>query len=133
MTGHSVPPEASPEELRAQAVHAIDELMRVVAEVRDELHNYETVLKRGRRDLASGTPAVEMVARTRAGAVRASFSDRLSDIERARALSRITMWRLQSSEGSTIADIARSWGFSRQLVSRTLADTTARADDSSRE
>jgi hypothetical protein len=120
-TDNSVPTGASPEHLRDQAVHAINELMSVVAEIRDELRAYETVLKRARRDLESGMSAANMVAQERAGAVRASFSDRLNDIERARAASRISMWRLQLSEGSTIADIARAWGFSRQLVSRALA------------
>jgi hypothetical protein len=120
-TGKSAPAGASSEYLREQAVRAIDVLMSVVAEVRDELRAYETVLKRARRDLESGMSAADMVAQQRAGAVRASFSDRLNDIERARAASRISMWRLQLSEGSTIADIARAWGFSRQLVSRALA------------
>jgi len=131
MTGKSVPTGASSEYLRDLAVREIDALMKVVAEVRDDLRAYETVLKRARRDLQSGVRASDMVARTRAGAVRASFSHRLEEIERARAASRFSMWRLQLSEGSTIADIARAWGFSRQLVSRTLAGQ-ARPDPDSR-
>ena len=124
MTGNSVPTGPSPEQLRDQAVQAISELMSVVTRVGDELRDYETVLERARRDLESGLSATDTVERTRAGAVRASFSDLLNDIERARAASRVSMWRLQLSEGSTIADIARAWGYSRQLVSRTLAVRT---------
>jgi hypothetical protein len=129
MTGNSVPPGVSPDPLRAQAVHAIDELMSVVGKVGDELRAYETVLERARRDLESGMSASDMVAHTSAGAVRASFSDRLNDIERARAASRLSMWRMQLSEGSTIADVARAWGYSRQLVSRALAGRTRAESD----
>ena len=122
MTANSVPSGTSSEQLREQAVRDMSALAQTVARVRDDLQDYASVIERARDDIASGSPVADMVARHRAGAVRASFSDRLNEIERARAASRLSMWQLQLSEGSTIADIARAWGYSRQLVSRALAD-----------
>jgi hypothetical protein len=122
MTDNAASTGTSPEQFREEAVHAMSTLAQVVAAARDDLRDYESVITHARDDLAAGSPVAEMVERHRAGDVRASFSDRLSEIERVRAAARLALWQLQLSEGSTIADIARAWGYSRQLVSRTLAD-----------
>ena len=58
--------------------------------------------------------------------VRMTLTDRLNRIERLRSAARLALWRLQVTEGTTIAEIARGWGFSRQLVSRALASEDSR-------
>jgi hypothetical protein len=130
MTGKSVPAGTSSEPLRDEAARALGALIQTVSEVRKDLRAFESILKKIHHDLVAGDPVSDMLSRYRAGEVRASFSDRLNGIERARNASRLAMWRLQLSEGANIADIARGWGFSRQLISRALANR-ARADSDS--
>jgi hypothetical protein len=129
MTGETVPGGTS-SELRDDAARALTALMQAVSEVRKDLRAYESMLEKAYQDLVAGDPVSDMLARYGAGEIRASFSDRLNGIERARSASRLSMWRLQLSEGANITDIAKAWGFSRQLISRALAGR-ARADSDS--
>jgi hypothetical protein len=123
-TGKSDPPRASPESLRDESVRDLAALIRVVAEVRNDLRAYEAVLKKVHQHLSAGSAAAEVSSRYDVGAVRAQFTQGLNGIERARGTARLSLWRLQLSEGSTITDIARAWGLSRQFVSRALAGTS---------
>ena len=127
--GTSVPAGAaagsSPTALRDQALADLDALIQVAADARQELRSYQSELEKNRRQLDRGDLACEMAGRVEFRTVRSALTDRLDDIERARNASRHSFWRLQLSEGATIADIARSWGFSRQLVSRALTGGTA--------
>ena len=54
--------------------------------------------------------------------LRSTLTERLDLVERARMDCRRALWRLQVAEGATIAEVAREWGLSRQLVSRALAN-----------
>jgi hypothetical protein len=116
-----VPAGSSPKALRDQALADLDALIQVAADARRELRSYQSELEKNRRQLDRGDLACEMAARVEFRTARSALTDRLDHIERARNASRRSLWRLQLSEGATIADIARSWGFSRQLVSRALA------------
>lgn len=58
--------------------------------------------------------------------IQSSLTDRLNQIERARSTGRVSLWRLLAAEGMTSAEIARMWGLSRQLVSRSLAPSSPR-------
>jgi hypothetical protein len=111
----------SPTALRDQALADLDALIEVAADARRELRSYQSELEKNRRQLDRGDLACDIAARVEFRTVRSALTDRLNHIERARNASRRSLWRLQLSEGATIADIARSWGFSRQLVSRALA------------
>ena len=50
--------------------------------------------------------------------LRASLADALAELERTRHDAQRLLFQLLHSEGQTIADIGRTWGISRQLVSR---------------
>jgi len=107
--------------LRDAALTDIDALIDAAARAREYLLSYESTLAKNRAHLASGGRASDMTALFDLKAVRTSATDHLNRIERARSVSRLSLWRLQLAEGATIAGIARLWGFSRQLVSRALA------------
>jgi hypothetical protein len=109
------------EVLRQQALNDLVALIEVVAETRQGLRKYQTVLERNRRRIAQGGRASDMPTVYDVQAVRSTISDRLDNLERARNASRCSLWRLQVAEGTTLAEIARTWGLSRQLVSRALA------------
>jgi hypothetical protein len=112
--------EVARDALRDQALGDLDELMDVVADTRKDLRSYQSVLEKNRRHLAAGGRASDMAVRFDVRAVRTSLTDRLDRVERARNASRRSLWRMQASEGRTIAEIARMWGLSRQLISRAL-------------
>ena len=109
------------EALRRQALDDLDALIEVAAETRQGLRQYQSVLEKNRRRLARGGRASEMPTIYDVRAVRTTITDRLDRLERARNASRCSLWRLQVSEGTTLTEIARVWGLSRQLVSRALA------------
>ena len=117
--------EPTDEPLRRHALDDLDALIDAAAEARKVLRSYQTVLEKNRRHLGQGGRASDMAVRFDVQGVRASLSDRLKHVERRRNASRISLWRLQVAEGTTLAEIARVWGFSRQLISRALrsADT----------
>jgi AraC-like DNA-binding protein len=106
--------------LRDRAIDDLDELIAAAADARKALRSYQTVLEKNRRHLAEDRRASDMAARFDVRAVRAALTDQLDRVERARGASRRSLWRLQASEGTTIAEIARMWGLSRQLISRAL-------------
>jgi hypothetical protein len=112
--------EAADGALREQALDDLDELIDAAADARKDLRSYQTVLEKNRRHLAEGGRASDMAMRFDVRAVRTSLTERLERVERARNASRRSLWRLQTSEGRTIAEIARMWGLSRQLISRAL-------------
>ena len=53
-------------------------------------------------------------------ALRANVSAALEDLERARHQSLRLLYQLLHAEGETMTEIGRSWGISRQLVSRLI-------------
>ncbi|MDQ1552297.1 MAG: hypothetical protein QOD50_1719 [Actinomycetota bacterium] len=114
------PAEDASDVLRRRALDDLDELIDAAGEARKNLRSYQTVLERNRKHLAAGGRASDMAIRFDVPAVRASLSDRLKLIEQKRHASRVSLWRLQRFEGTTLAEIARMWGLSRQLVSREL-------------
>ena len=123
-TRGSDPTPASSESLRDAAARDLDALIGAVTDVRKDLRSYESVLKQVHQHVVAGSAAVEMSSRFDVGTVRARFTEGLNGIERARGAARLSLWRLQLSEGSSITDIARAWGISRQLVSRALTGRT---------
>lgn len=108
------------ERLRDRAIADLDELIGVIAGARQVLRSYESALQKNRRHLASGGRASELSSLLDIPSLRTSFTDGMSRIERARNVSRLSLWRMLVAEGTTISDIARAWGLSRQLVSRAL-------------
>jgi hypothetical protein len=114
-------PEAEREALRARALADLDALIQISQDARRDIRSYQSALEKNYRHLTRGGRASDMSGLFDVSAVRANFTDRLNSIERARSLSRRSLWRLQVFEGMTIAEIARAWGFSRQLVSRALS------------
>jgi DNA invertase Pin-like site-specific DNA recombinase len=55
--------------------------------------------------------------------LRGALSSSLTDLERARHRSQRMLFRLLQAEGTSISDIGRAWGISRQLVSRLINET----------
>jgi hypothetical protein len=115
--------DESTDALRAQSIAALDEFIQATTEARDDFGTFQAALEKNRSYLSDGGRASDITALFDIPSLRSSLTDGLERLEHARMACRRTLWRLQLSEGKTIADIARSWGLSRQLVSRALSST----------
>jgi hypothetical protein len=115
--------DESPDALREQAIVALDEFIQATSDAREELGTFQAALEQNRTYLSEGGRAVDITSLFDVPALRSSLTDGLERVEHARMACRRRLWRLQLSEGKTIADIARSWGLSRQLVSRALSSS----------
>ena len=123
--GHTASPEVSWDALREQAIADIDALIDDVAATRADLRSYQSVLEQNRRHLERGGRVDETPVLFNIRSERTALTERLGSLERTRTAARLALWRLQVAEGATIAEVARLWGFSRQLVSRALANPDA--------
>ena len=126
--GQTDPVDVPRGSLRDQALTDLDALIAAIAEAHRDLTLFQTALEKNRQHLAEGGRASDMTTLFNVATVRMTLTDRLNRIERLRSTSRLALWRLQVTEGTTIAEIARGWGFSRQLVSRALATEDSDAD-----
>ena len=113
------------ESRRGDAVSDIDELLRSAAALRAELRVFETGLRRVRGYLDRGTSASDLHEALDIATARETLSEVATTFQAARHTSRLSVFRLQAAEGMSIAEIARAWGLSRQLVSRMMKDGTA--------
>jgi DNA-directed RNA polymerase sigma subunit (sigma70/sigma32) len=68
--------------------------------------------------VATGRPLVDLEQVIDPSPLRASLSDALADLERTRHAAQRLLYQLLHAEGQTLADIGRTYGISRQLVSR---------------
>jgi hypothetical protein len=83
-------------------------------------------MRRARRMVESGRSASEVARLNGAAEARAANSEMLRKVQAARHRAQQAQFKLASAEGSTMADIARGWGVSRQLVSRMVKEPTPR-------
>jgi hypothetical protein len=75
-------------------------------------------LRRAIRMLSDGSDIATTLAATRAADVRQGANEVLGALETARHNSRLSVFAAGLDEGMTIGELARVWGFSRQLASR---------------
>jgi DNA-directed RNA polymerase specialized sigma subunit len=118
MTAQPVEPPDTSELLRARYLEALD-----AVEVASERTIAVLVASQEARDLAranvaAGRPMTELQNMIEPQSLRASVSDALTELERTRHDAQRLLFQLLHAEGQTMAGIGRTWGISRQLVSR---------------
>jgi len=118
MTAQPVEPPDISELLRPRYLEAVD-----AVEVASERTIAVLVASQEARDLAranvaAGRPMTELENMIEPQSLRASVSDALTELERTRHDAQRLLFQLLHAEGRTMADIGRTWGISRQLVSR---------------
>ena len=74
--------------------------------------------RRTARLIDKGAPLDEVMEASGARSARQEFTDAMAEFERHRHSTRITLTAAALEEGMTIGQIARAWGFSRQLAAR---------------
>ena len=102
--------------LREESIVSMRELEESIVRMRNQLKWLETALRRSRRMLESGRLAGEMATTADLAGGRRATSVFMREIQAARHRAQRAQFQLAAAEGSSMADIARTWGVSRQLV-----------------
>jgi DNA-binding phage protein len=115
-------PSSAIETLRADAVTQLDLVAQSAATLRVQLRGFEAAIRKVRRYVVAGSAAADMHDIVDMAAVREAVTRAATDFESARHAARLAVFRVQAAEGMSLGAIARDWGISRQLVSRTLKE-----------
>jgi Homeodomain-like domain len=111
-------PEVVAGDLRLRYVESIDALQQVSDRLVDALQEAHAAREVARRLVLSGRPLGDLEQVLEPQPLRTSLTDALADLERSRHEAQRLLFVLLHSEGQTLADIGRTYGISRQLVSR---------------
>jgi len=117
---------AQMQSLRDEAIRSIGEMEEAILATRNQLRVMETVMRRGRKMLESGRGASEVATVNHAAEARAATSEIIRRVQGARHRAQQAQFKLAAAEGATMAEIARGWGVSRQLVSRMVKEPMPR-------
>jgi hypothetical protein len=112
--------------LREDSIRALDEMEAAIIRTRNQLKFMETLMRRVRRMLETGRSATDVAKVANAAHARAATSEIIREVQAARHRAQQAQFKLAAAEGSTMAEIARAWGVSRQLVSRMVKEATSR-------
>ena len=113
-------------ELLRECLDALDELESALAALRDQMQRLQTTIRRSRRFLAAGGLSTGLSDLTNIPEHRAADEKALRDVEAARLRTQHALYRLGAEDGVSAAALGRTWGVSRQLVSRILNDRASR-------
>ncbi|HLM16746.1 MAG TPA: helix-turn-helix domain-containing protein [Acidimicrobiia bacterium] len=106
------------EELRLRYLAALDAVQRSTERTINALKDTQEAREIAREAARQGRPVSELENVIQPRLLRASLSDALDELERTRHVAQRLLFMLLHAEGQTLADIGRTWGISRQLVSR---------------
>ncbi len=112
--------------LREESIRTLREMEEAIVRTRNQLKTMETVMRRARRLLDAGRPAREVAQLANVAQARAATSAIIREVQGARHRAQRAQFKLAAAEGSTMAEIARGWGVSRQLVSRMVKEPSQR-------
>jgi len=105
-------------QLRQRYVRALDEVERACERTIAVLVETRDARALTRELIQSGRPLTDLERVMEPQSLRANLADALAALERARHDAQRLLFQLLHAEGQTLADIGRTYGISRQLVSR---------------
>ena len=104
--------------LRQHYLEHLDTLEQTYRDLHEALDNAAGAVKVVGAHLRRGGRARDFAGLIDPAPLRRSMADAMTTFERNRHQGQKHFFRLLIAEGMTMADIARAWGISRQLVSR---------------
>jgi hypothetical protein len=108
-----------------KAIADVETLIEAIDAAVRHLQADKRALRRAVNMLSGGSQVAETLAETRASDVRQGANDVLDALTTARHHSRLSIFAAGLDEGMTIGELARAWGFSRQLASRYAREARA--------
>jgi Homeodomain-like domain len=112
--------------LREDALRELAEFEAAIVRTRDQLKFMEGVIRRVRKMTESGRSPSEVADAVDFAKGRAATSAVIREVQAARHRAQRAQFKLAAAEGATMAEIARQWGVSRQLVSRMVKEPSPR-------
>jgi DNA-directed RNA polymerase specialized sigma subunit len=106
------------EVLRARYLEAVDAVEVASERTIAALTVAQRARAVARENATAGRPMTELENMIEPNSLRASVAEALAELERTRHDAQRLLFQLLHTEGQTMADIGRTWGISRQLVSR---------------
>ena len=91
-------------------------LLEATKQLRASLRATETVYRRALRNIQRHVGVTPTLRANHADVARLELTTALNEFERQRHKTRISFIAIQLAEGDSIAEIGRTWGFSRQLA-----------------
>lgn len=104
--------------LREEAARDLEALIVAVDELGACLRSTKESYVGVHRAVEEGAPVAGVLRGAQADQTRQAMTAALDDFERCRHVSRLSLIAAELEEGSTINEISRTWGISRQLASR---------------
>jgi hypothetical protein len=115
---------------RERTLAALRDFEAACATARQTLRSTQTAVTRVRRQLERDDPLAPVILKNGVAAHRVELTDTLAALEEARRHMRMACFRLGLQEGASIGELARLWGFSRQLASRYAHEALATTNTS---
>jgi len=100
-----------------EAEHNTELLLEATKQLRASLRATETLYRRTLRKIQHRSAVTATLRANNADVARLDLTKALKEFERQRHKTRISLIASQLAEGESIAEISRTWGFSRQLAS----------------
>ncbi len=122
MTVDDRPPPAR-ESLHDAAATGLEELIEATVALRRQLVTHEAVCRRVLADVEGRVPVGSTLSTVRADTWRSAVTEAIHGFETARRRSRLRLVAMSLDDGTSIAEVARAWGVSRQLASRWVQET----------
>lgn len=93
--------------------------------LRRQLVTHEEVCRRVLSDVQSGLPMGCVLPSVQADNWRSALTEAIKGFEMTRHHARLVLVAMSLEEGCTIAEVARTWGVSRQLASRWVQEVAS--------
>lgn len=103
----------------------VERLLDALAELRRTTRSAESDIRKALKLALSGSDIATAVVAFNPSGTRQSMNDALDEVEAARHEMRLRIFQIGLNEGMTIGDLARAFGFSRQLASRIAKEARA--------
>ncbi len=103
---------------RTQAIGDLDRLMVALDDLAAQLVFVRGQYAKAKRSLEEGDTVEMVLDKARAAETRESIMVALDEFERCRNVSRISLVAAGLDDGMSINALSKSWGVSRQLISR---------------
>jgi hypothetical protein len=112
---------------RAETVQGVELLIESMADARRAIRASEVAMRRALKKVNQGVDVTAALAAAQPASTRQMVNDALTTVEQSRHAMRLKIFAYALDEGMTIAELARAWGFSRQLAARYAKEARAAA------
>ncbi len=107
------------------AIASVERLIELMAELRDTLRRTEVSLRWALKMIEGGSDIATAVLATKPTATRSDINGALKEVECARHDMRLQIFAAALDRGTSIAELGRLFGFSRQLAARYAKEARA--------